>query len=476
MKTTHALVLGYIFFAVAFFLFYPQAHLVSDEAEYSRTAYFLQEGRVTVDNVTEAYNFNTDGKSYFAQYPVGTALLLYPLIAMDYRAQFLLGFILHSLLFLFAILILKKLKISPYYAFLYLFHPTLIYYSQRLYSDLPSAFFIVAGAYFLFFRSIPFLAGLLLGFSVLIRYTNLIFIAPFVFGYLFYLWKEHRYQWNALIKPIFSLLPGFALFGVFILWFNHKVYGAWHLTGYSFSIQHFSFSFLGVTLHLIVFILALTFFYPFLSFALFRKQYLKELVCFQLSVFLGILFYSFMQYSPSFQEMFSALFFVNLRFLVPLLPFMIILYAAWISRWNLSKLGIAVIVCLAIFSLFVLHLGYESSDRNFRIMTDLHANTEEESFITGFTLSQFFHESFGKRYFLSPNPKYVSGDQDYLEQSKDADYLILTFSADEENKYFNLLQSLLEERNGTLVYNNTYVTESIVPVSAPLRIELYDLS
>jgi len=70
----------------------------------------------------------------------------------------------------------------------------------------------------------------------------------------------------------------------------------------------------------------------------------------------------------------------------------------------------------------------------------------------------------------------VSGDQDYLEQSKDADYLILTFSADEENKYFNLLQSLLEERNGTLVYNNTYVTESIVPVSAPLRIELYDLS
>ena len=31
---------------MAFFLFYPQAHIVSDEAEYSRMAYLLHQGKI----------------------------------------------------------------------------------------------------------------------------------------------------------------------------------------------------------------------------------------------------------------------------------------------------------------------------------------------------------------------------------------------------------------------------------------------
>ena len=102
-------------------------------------------------------------------------------------------------------------------SFLYCIYPFAIVWSPYLYAETPGIFFLLLALYFLFkpeSKSKPILAGILLGFSVLLR-VQIIFVAP---ALLLYFWMEH-----GQLKLLFNkkLIMFFLAFGL--------TYGSWPL-------------------------------------------------------------------------------------------------------------------------------------------------------------------------------------------------------------------------------------------------------
>lgn len=100
-------------------------------------------------------------------------------------------------------------------AFLYCFYPFAIVWTPYLYAETPSIFFLIFAIYNLTKPTTKYnnaLAGISLGFSVLLR-VQTIFLVP---AFMFYLWKKHKTIAIYFSKPIIYF---FLLFGI--------TYGSW---------------------------------------------------------------------------------------------------------------------------------------------------------------------------------------------------------------------------------------------------------
>lgn len=167
-----------------FALAWPRTFAIIDESTYLSTALVYRAGTIFsdvagIDCISRVRGPHGHEVSKFA--PLWP-LVLAPLAAPEWRAAFAANALLHLVGFLVFLRMLREAKLPAWGALVYLAHPTLVYYSRTLMSD------VLAGVLFLFAWSAwrretkggARLAGAWLGVSCLARTTHVVPVALFV--------------------------------------------------------------------------------------------------------------------------------------------------------------------------------------------------------------------------------------------------------------------------------------------------------
>ena len=165
------------------FCFYPKTVVVTDEGCYLSVAGHLLSGKAW-DQSSEAWFWKETRRdvyerALFSASPTFSALLV-PFVAAGWRSCFLLGTIAHVLAFGGMIYVLRRRGLSPLWALLYLLYPTGILYSRTAMGDVVSAAMVVLMLVVLH-RERPnyFAAGLVMGFALLLKLSNLPVVGSF---------------------------------------------------------------------------------------------------------------------------------------------------------------------------------------------------------------------------------------------------------------------------------------------------------
>jgi len=111
---------GLVLLHVALFVwFYPDFYLTEDAKRYIETAHRM---------ITSGGDF----ASWKPNVPLGNAILLIPFVSLGFESLFLMNTIFHVLSTFVFILILKETDLSPLYAVLFLFQPSLVLFIRPL--------------------------------------------------------------------------------------------------------------------------------------------------------------------------------------------------------------------------------------------------------------------------------------------------------------------------------------------------------
>lgn len=174
-------------YALAFLVFYPNAITNDDEAMYVRHAQIMLEGRASVVPRLDALT----GESVdhvVSRYPVGTAAMMVPFVAL---AGWKGAFLVPLLCLLGAVLVtgrwLQEEGYSPLWALLVLGFPPALVMGRVAMSDVPSLAVVSVGLWF-FWRGLDrgwgywMASGFIAGLSMIWRETNAVVFAPFFAG------------------------------------------------------------------------------------------------------------------------------------------------------------------------------------------------------------------------------------------------------------------------------------------------------
>jgi len=192
-------------YAIFFLLFYPRTILIEDEVHYTIQARMIAKGQ------TEIVGMNPyDGNvvTYAPDYPLGTALIMAPFIAIGGESA---GHLAALFSLILAVLVLARwLEVSgrsPLFALLVLGYPPVLVLGRSLMSDVPSLAIVTLGL-FCFWRGIErgwgwwLASGFLAGASFSFRETNAIVFAPFFAGALL---RRDRHTWALVVGGITGL-------------------------------------------------------------------------------------------------------------------------------------------------------------------------------------------------------------------------------------------------------------------------------
>jgi hypothetical protein len=369
------------------FLYYPEFYGIYDEDLYLTTTYAMQNGSFFYEKagITAPFLGIAEGNSgTISQYPPGNSALLLPFTIIHWKLGFLKNILFYIGSFLLFILILRRLNIDPVYSLIFLLHPTIVFFSRTLMSDIPSMFFLLVGIFFLLDKK-TLAAGFFLGFLVLLRYPNLVIIIG-IFGTLLYA-KEY--------KKVLLLLPGIAFFSFVLLGYIIYVYGfilgPFTIDGAkSFSLRYFICNFP-------YYLLSLNILYPgMLLVAIFLGFKRKDISLFVIPSLIAIIFYSFYYYIDGGSNLMEKLV-KGQRFMVPVIPLLLIPCLNFLHNKKFVKKVFIFLVPL----LFVFDCGIQYKHHQFVV--------EEEH------LSQILRE-----------------------KTKDADIIVCNFDTDELlNPYFS---------------------------------------
>lgn len=204
-------------FLAVFALTYPAAIVNADEAKYIRQANAFAHGEVMVqrrDPVTGNVHEHRP-----SDYPVGTSLLLTPLVAAGGWAwAFWMPALALALTFAFTVLLLRAAQRPPWFALLILLFPPALVMGRVATSDVASAA-VVALGWWLFWlgtreRRWWLCAGLVAGLSLLLRESNALLFAPLFAGAM--LRRDKGWLWllvGGLVGVSVRLLLSWAVFG-----------------------------------------------------------------------------------------------------------------------------------------------------------------------------------------------------------------------------------------------------------------------
>ncbi|HUV39129.1 MAG TPA: hypothetical protein VMY39_05915 [Planctomycetota bacterium] len=180
-------VLGTVFLLVLSTVFYPKAPVSIDEVRYMSAAHHLLTGKA-FDRWSEAWFWKPrlDGETFermFYSLSPAYSGLLTPFVAVDWRSVFLLGTLAHLGAFGGVVHVMRRRGLHPAWAVLYLLHPTAVLYSRMAMAELPSTALVVL-VLVLLDRERPraFLAGLVMGLTVLLKLSNVSVVAVFAVG------------------------------------------------------------------------------------------------------------------------------------------------------------------------------------------------------------------------------------------------------------------------------------------------------
>ena len=173
-----------LFFAIVYLCLWPHISTTMDESSYIGFAYVLRHGTLYADHVRAPILLALSVHGHLvSKYPLGMSALLAVTSFLGW--QFALGtnLFVHLVSYSVVVRILRRLNVSPFYAILYLLHPTAVLYSRTVMSDLVSGLVLVLA--FEQYLARRFTAmGALLGLAVLLRTANAVALPLFLVGVL----------------------------------------------------------------------------------------------------------------------------------------------------------------------------------------------------------------------------------------------------------------------------------------------------
>lgn len=399
---------------ISFILFYPSFYTTTDEHDYIENSYLIGQGRLVkqdqqcIDGASCGYS---NGNGYISKYNLGLSFLLVPFVAIDWKISFSVSLI----VFLVGLYIFKKLLekrgIRAEFIYLYAFFPVFVYYSRKVMTETYTLTLVMLIYYLLFeksegkskFKQLCYdyrfvLVGALSGIAVLIKYTNVVFIAPLlIYWAIFYIrpkvvsnvgnsiflgtetLKLSSIRW---VKDVARLLIGALPFLIVFLLINYAFYGSPIRSGYFFSKEE-----LLIVPSLIIpqgikYILILLTIYPGLLIVGFFSKY-KHRFLIMGTLFISLIFFvGFPGYAFS-----SGIldFIVGIRFLVPILGLVLLIYSEAIDRLlNLVKFRMAVniafalVVIVLIANMFVMTYIFNGRVKELAVKSaEIYKNVEE---------------------------------------------------------------------------------------------------
>ncbi len=179
------LLAGLVAYAVTYIAFYPPAFAIIDEDAYLSQALLFRSGQLTYDVAADLAPHQSAGAGgrLSSKYPPGNSLFLLPFVLPGWRFAFVSGLVLALVGTLLFGLTLRRLApgADPAWALAWLCYPAVVVYSRTVMSDLLCATLTLA-AFYCLLRSGRWLlwAGLALGWSVLVRYSNAVLLPVFL--------------------------------------------------------------------------------------------------------------------------------------------------------------------------------------------------------------------------------------------------------------------------------------------------------
>ncbi|MBN1405389.1 MAG: glycosyltransferase family 39 protein [Candidatus Omnitrophica bacterium] len=410
MKLSKKQTIFIIAFAVIFIslyvYFYPPMYTVMDEASYFDFAYNLKSGKIIYENPAQAHFILKMVKGYVNQYPIGMPLLLLPFTFIGWKSLFLLNPLLHILAYMFFYKLLKKYNISPYLALLYLFYPGFLIYARTLMPDMACASFITIAFYFYLKNSKKslFIAGILLGYLCLIKYTNVIIAGILLAASLYFSIKDKNLK-------VLNLLYGMAPFFIFIAWYNYNYYGAITASPYFSAGMKFAMAHIGK--NITIYLMSLLFIYPFMLITLFlpgKNNPGKTSAALTAPVFLVLISLHYFHqgvgivHCPGVKNAIQYLI-MSQRLILPIIPFFLLCYTVAISgllKRKSFKIFVFILIA-AVFtgSIYTSHVHQEYLSENNEVRVALVNNTADKSYIIcDNEANKFIQKAWGARQYI----------------------------------------------------------------------------
>ncbi|NNE43488.1 MAG: hypothetical protein HKN12_04715 [Gemmatimonadetes bacterium] len=216
-----------VLYAVMYAVWYPPTFAIIDESTYVSTALTYREGTVFSDvagvqNISEVRTPGGHAASKFG--PLWPAALV-PWLALGWKAVFAATLVVHLVGFVLFLRLVRGAGLPDAAALLYLAHPTLVLYSRTVMSDSLAGVLVLA-AWVAWRESsgdrprAAVWAGLWLGLSVLVRFSNGVLAGLFLVGALLERGRGARRRLGALVAG--GILPALALAA-----YNQVVFGKW---------------------------------------------------------------------------------------------------------------------------------------------------------------------------------------------------------------------------------------------------------
>ncbi len=438
-----------------YFLFYPPIHGIFDENEYLNFTYTIQHGSFFYETFpipTSAMTIETDSH-ITSKYPPGNSLLLIPFTTINWKLSFLRTFIFYIAGFFIFYMILKSLSINPIFSFLYLFHPVLLIFSRTLMSDIPSMFFFLLGIY-LILKNKLFAAGFILGFTLLIRFTNLFILSGIFLAFAI----------DTDYKKIFKILPGVLFFAVLItLYYQFVIKDLFLILKFKVDTKLFDIKYLLSSGFF--YLLSLNIFFPGMLFLTFFKllKEQKKFLIFIIPSLITVGLYSFYFFFDKGPDLLSTLI-IGQRFIIPVLPLMLIIYAFYLNKFKISKTLILFFIPLVLFSSFYLNYTHYKHLKNKLILRDIfYENTNnKDNYICTVEIGKLVNPFFGNR-----NINYISKYRhvEFASEIKDSLNTYIVFSDPDKltEKDKNLLFHLLHK----------YKLQPVFKTNDPVRFEIH---
>ncbi|MEP7103559.1 MAG: glycosyltransferase family 39 protein [Candidatus Dojkabacteria bacterium] len=396
-------IIGALFILISVIIFYPAFYTTTDERDYIENSYLVGQGNL-VKNDVQCYEgascgyFN--GNGYISKYNLGLSFLLIPIVFLDWRITFFISIIVFiSGLYIFK-RFLEKRGIRAEFIYLYAFFPTFVYYSRKTMTEVYTITFIMIIFYLLFEKSEGkskfkkflydyryLIVGALSGITVLLKYSNALFIVPIIIYWLFINFKskaignvggtislgfeEKKPRLIRWLKDNLALFIGAFPFLLIFLAINYIFYGSIFHSGYFFSKEEFLIIPSLILPQALKYIIILLIIYPGLPILGLFSKYKHRFLIFGILLISLIFFVGFPGYAFN-----SGLldFIFGIRFLIPILGLVILCYSETLNNLlnkikvkNLDKVIIYTVAVVLIVNMFI--MAYILKVRSYELAT-----------------------------------------------------------------------------------------------------------
>jgi len=480
---TQILILCVLMYVITYLVMYPSAILIYDNQVFSQQAQDLLDFRLRDYNLDNLENrIVPTGVYAVSHYPIGNALFIAPFLLFGYKAQFLLGLVLHLLTFYIILQFLRRYGLSEYYGLLFLFNPFTVIFSRYIFSDSVSMFLLVLAAYFFtkdeFLRSNErnlLISATAFSLLVLTRHQNVFLLIP-VFCIIFSgvymdIRKKgvgHLKDKEILVRSAAFMLPFFLTF-CFLLGYNNYLFGSPFIQGYSFLHSHFDFGILVGINRIIAYLIWFSLLLPLSGlflFVSFSKKFRKDMFLFRVLVFIPVLFYSQTKTGISLLSMGDWI--TGLRFILMVFPLLLLIYAINLDSIHIklrksllrifSKLVFLLMILLFfIGSLVLSYVHYSNSVINSYIAEDIYSSIPKDAKLLIFDEGlNIFHSRLGNNSVLPLNRNSIYSDgfiiQEVLNHWDDYFYVESGLAS----RDMTLADEFKRGKDMELIFNRTY--------------------